>query len=39
MFPASSRGLFAASKVAISFAYKRCLGLSIHLTFTMVSVI
>lgn len=37
MFPAGSRGLFAASKVVISFTYNKCLGPLIHLTFTMVS--
>ena len=37
MFPAGCRGLFAASKVVLSFIYTKCLGLLIHLTFTMVS--
>jgi len=37
VFPAGSRGLFAASKVVTSFIYNKCLRLLIHLTFTMVS--
>lgn len=39
VFPAGSRGLFAASKVVFCFIYNKCLGLSIHFTFTMVSLI
>lgn len=32
VFPAGSRGLFAAWKVVFSFIYNKCLGLLIHLT-------
>jgi len=39
VFPAGSRGLFAASKVVTSFIYNKWLGLLIHLTFIMVSLI
>lgn len=39
MFPAGSRGLFAASKVVFCLIYNKCLGLWIHFTFTMVSFI
>ena len=39
MFPAGSRGLFAASKVVFCLIYNRCLGLWRHFTFTMVSLI
>lgn len=39
VFPAGSRGLFAASKVLLCLIYDTCLGFWIHFPFTMVSFI